>query len=48
MTSREVGDSRSSSALNTTLTFVSAQVRVRASWCARSAYSSAVSPPFMS
>jgi hypothetical protein len=31
MTSREVGDSRSSSALNTTLTFVSAQARARAS-----------------
>ena len=37
MTSREVGDSRSSSALNTTLTLVSAQARVRSSWWARSA-----------
>ena len=37
MTSRDVGESRSSSALNTTLTLVSAHARVRASACARNA-----------
>ena len=48
ITGREVGESRSSSELKTTATVVSAQARVRASWCARSVYSSAASPPFMS
>jgi hypothetical protein len=37
ITGREVGESRSSSELKTTATVVSAQARVRASRCARSA-----------